>query len=566
MAKKIVVLGDSLSAQQNLLAPAWPDLLQATLCASGEDVKVVNLSTNGYRFDLVMNTATYGAATPAQKCVAEAPDLVILALGYNDANTYPLAQAQGHVTTLLGYLKANLPSAKIIYASETPYDKVHGTPGTLLNRHSLPAFFQLNAPGVLSGLYCSEMLGNSAQPNYQTVMGVWQSLDAFIKAQPQIDGHYEFPLWPCARLGLLGTDGLHLTDLGHKFMAGAARHAMGSLPAAKALFPQLGTQGDTKWNKWEMFFNAVLVDNGTEYVSSQNLEVGDVHFMHYYGPWNALLADTWYLRTHATHNASTPNYIRDGSQVWSVTGATPLAAVYTSFNNGPWNLQPRKTDVRGNFLDAGSFDDFPDGTYTLRYRVGDEVFPAVTLTVSGPARAKADGSNATGVWPIQIAGPSAMQRQGLFTKRSMQNGLPFPSAVRMPLDMPDTTAYGLLAAGSILEDGKEYKGCRLSTAAPGDCWVRVNARGSVVANSGGKLVWLGLFVGDTGGNMTKNMVLGGSYSSPRPSELVSFSGEAVIKLSPGQYIAPWVYVVDGGASISDNVAGNFWEFTANVIY
>lgn len=62
------------------------------------------------------------------------------------------------------------------------------------------------------------------------------------------------------------------------------------------------------------------------------------------------------------------------------------------------------------------------------------------------------------------------------------------------------------------------------------------------------------------------MVVGGTYSSPRPSEIASLTAETVVKLSPGQYIAPWIYVVDGGYSLSDGVASNFWEFTANVIY
>jgi len=564
MAKKIVVIGDSLSAQQNMLDQAWPNMLQSTMSASGEDVKVVNLSTNGYTFGAALSTATYGTQTPAQKCVAEAPDLIIVALGYNDSYT-SLSAAQSNVTALLSYLKTNLPTAKIIYASQTPYDKVHGTPGTLLNRQSMPAYFDRARADIFNGLYCAEVLGGSALSGYKTAMGVWQNLDAYIKAQPQVDGSYEMPLWPCARLGLVGTDGLHLTNVGHKLMGGAARHAMFALPAARALFPQLGTQGPTKWNEWQLLFNALLQSNGTEYVS-QTLEPGDVHFMHYYGPWNALMVDTWYLPTHATHSTSTPNFIRDGSQVWSVTGATPNASVYTSFNGGPWSLQPRKTDIRGNFLDAGSFDDFPDGSYTLRYRVANEVFPAVVLSVSGPARAKADGSNATGVWPIQIAGPNAMQRQGLFTKRNMANGTYFASATREPLAMPDATAFGLLTAADISKDGKTFPGCRLSPTATADCWVRVNARGSVVAASAGKLVWLGLYVANAAGTVLNEAVLGGSYSSPRSSELVSFSGESVIKLSPGQYIAPWVFVVDGGTSVSDGVPGNFWEFSANVIY
>ena len=111
-----------------------------------------------------------------------------------------------------------------------------------------------------------------------------------------------------------------------------------------------------------------------------------------------------------------------------------------------------------------------------------------------------------------------------------------------------------------------FNGCRLNPSAGSSCWIRVNARATVSATSANKLIWLGLFVADAGGTLKNTMVIGGSYSSPRPAELASVCGEAVVPLLPGDRVAPWIYVVDGGSSVSDGGDGNFWEFSANLVY
>ncbi|WP_279213205.1 SGNH/GDSL hydrolase family protein [Delftia acidovorans] len=568
MVKKIAVIGDSISAQQGIYDVPWPVLLQSSMQSGGEPVEVTDLSNNGYTFRSAMEQPTYGSMTPAQRCVQESPDMVIVALGINDffqqsGNSIEVVKA--HAKSLFDFLRAQLPGAVILYASETPYDKVHGSPASLLNRHFLPAFFNNNASGLLNQLYCTENLANPVASNHRSAMTSWLALDGYIRSLSNVNGSFDLPLWPCCRLGLVGTDGLHPTHVGHRFLHAAARKAMEDLSAAKTLFPRLGSQGDNSWNSWQKLFEGLLQDNGTEYVAKQP-NVGDLHAMQYFGPWVAEVCEMWFLPTHGTLNTSATNYIRGNSQVWSVTGAAPKASVYSSINNAAWVQHSRLTDSRGNYLDAGSLDGLPDGTHTIRYRVANEVFPSVNVTISGTSSAKADGSNALGIWPIKIDGPSAMVRQGFFSSRSMPNGRIIPAAARFPLELGTPWAQGLLESASISTEGRVFNGCRLKSSTNSSCWIRANARATITANSDGRLIWLGLFVADATGALKNTMVIGGGYSSPRPTELASVAGEAVVSLLPGYTVSPWIYVVGGASTVSDGVDGNFWEFSANLVY
>ncbi len=568
MAKKIAILGDSISAQQGMYDAPWPVLLQSSMQSGGESVEVTDLSKNGYTFRNAMDQPTYGSMTPAQRCVQDSPDMVIVALGINDffqQSGESIDVVKANAKRLFDFLRAQLPSAVILYASETPYDRVHGAPASLLNRHFLPVFFNNDNAGLLNQLYCAENLANPVAVSHRSAMVSWLALDEYIKGLAVVNGSFELPVWPCCRLGLVGTDGLHPTNVGHKFLHSAARRAMEDLGPAKTLFPKLSTQGDNSWNSWKKLFDGVLQDNGTEYVAKQPV-AADLHAMQYFGPWIAEVSDMWFLPTHGTLNTSTTNYIRGSAQVWSVTGATPKAPVYSSINDAPWVLHSRSTDSRGNYLDAGSLDGLPDGSYTIRYRVANEVFPAVVVKISGVADAKADGSNATGAWPIKIAGPAAMVRQGFYSGRSMPNGRVIPASARFPLDLGSAWAQGWLESATISTEGRVFNGCRLNPSAGSSCWIRLNARATVSATSANKLIWLGLFVADAGGTLKNTMVIGGSYSSPRPAELASVCGEAVVPLLPGDRVAPWIYVVDGGSSVSDGGDGNFWEFSANLVY
>lgn len=76
-AKKIVILGDSLSASYGVVAnKSWVSLLQSRLAKSKLDYQVINLSVSG--------DTTQNGLTKVARVIALKPDLVLLELGGND--------------------------------------------------------------------------------------------------------------------------------------------------------------------------------------------------------------------------------------------------------------------------------------------------------------------------------------------------------------------------------------------------------------------------------------------------------------------------------------------------
>lgn len=84
---KIVVLGDSLSSQNYMMAPSWPTILEGYTRQSSVDVKVFNASVAGHTYYRAMSVPCFGKRTALEHTIALNPDLVICALGYNDTVT-----------------------------------------------------------------------------------------------------------------------------------------------------------------------------------------------------------------------------------------------------------------------------------------------------------------------------------------------------------------------------------------------------------------------------------------------------------------------------------------------
>ena len=117
MAKKIAILGDSISAQQGMYDAPWPVLLQSSMQSGGESVEVTDLSKNGYTFRNAMDQPTYGSMTPAQRCVQDSPDMVIVAVGINDffqQSGESVDVVKANAKRLFDFLRAQLPSVVIL--------------------------------------------------------------------------------------------------------------------------------------------------------------------------------------------------------------------------------------------------------------------------------------------------------------------------------------------------------------------------------------------------------------------------------------------------------------------
>ena len=137
--------------------------------------------------------------------------------------------------------------------------------------------------------------------------------------------------------------------------------------------------------------------------------------MKQFGPWNAELCDSWFYPSKGSVVSSSLIHNRSAPQVWMIRGSKPNAVVQVTGNETNWLPTNLVTDSRGDAIECGSYTGLPNGVYTLRYRVDDETYGPLTITVTGDesgggggSYALKDGSNATGIWPISISGEIMM--------------------------------------------------------------------------------------------------------------------------------------------------------------
>lgn len=418
---KIAVIGDSLSGQQALFDSAWPSLLERSLNASGANVQVKNFAINGYTYNSAANTAVFGSKTMLQSAIDYEPQVVIVALGANDAfravdhgnANQVIAEAQALYTAL----RTALPDTPIYYGSMSLYDPKHANLNALVNRHIMPAWWQKKSAGLLANVWCKEMQNDPVASNIRSAMQYWTQLDNNVRGFQEINGTIIIPMWTLARLGLTGVDGLHPGAIGHKMMHGAVRKYLQGATAFRQLLPDLSDQGGGEFNDFDLVFNGLLQDNGTEYITKSNPSTFVLHAMRQFGPWSAELCDSWFYPSKGSVVSSNLQHNRTAPQVWMIRGSKPNAIVQVTGNETSWLPTNLVTDSRGDTIECGSYAGLPNGNYTLRYRVDDEAYGPLTITVTGDEGgggggdfAKRDGSNAFGTWPISISGTIEMSK------------------------------------------------------------------------------------------------------------------------------------------------------------
>lgn len=175
----IVVLGDSLSAGYGLAAEdAFPAQLERALVDNGYPVRVVNAGVSG-------DTSAGGAAR-LEWALADNPDMVVVALGANDA------------------LRGLDP--------EQTYDNL----ASILTRLK-----QRGIAVVLAGMLAPRSMGE----------GYYSSFDALY---PRLVREFGVPLYPFFLEGVAGKSELNLTDGIHPNAAGIAIMVEGMLPLIEA--------------------------------------------------------------------------------------------------------------------------------------------------------------------------------------------------------------------------------------------------------------------------------------------------------------------------------------------
>lgn len=416
--KTIVVVGDSHTADNALIAPAWPALLERQLNASGVAVRVHNIAINGWTFARANSEACFGTNTMRDELIAIAPDIVISALGYNDMQSASSsATVIAGATTFFNAIRSALPLATIVYASPLAYDNVHATnPGTtLLNKQVMPAFFNTRTGGgdILVGAYSSEILGDSVTPTVKTYITNFIALDAAIKGLAAVNTSYTMPIWRAARMGCIGYDLVHPTAEASIFYAAAAREAFGVDAVLKTALPDMSDQAYEPFNSVSYIFDRLLTDTGTEYAPSIPPVTAN-HTIAQHGPWRAALPVTWYMPSKGTLTITSDAYSQGGVFAWMITGASPSTAITLSTDGGAFAATGKTTDGRGNYLGADVLP-LAVGAHTLRYRVGFEVYGPVSVTVSA--------STATGVTKAEFdstVGALAIAMQGKLNSNDFQ--------------------------------------------------------------------------------------------------------------------------------------------------
>lgn len=404
---RVAVIGDSLSAQQVLLGEAWPAVLQRQLAAGGYDALVHNLAINGHTFNKAATIQSFNGRTQVAQAIDLNPDVVIVALGINDA----LLKVEGRslntlkvdAANVFASLRTNLPSATIVYASEVAYDSTHGLAASLLNKQTIPFLMQRRSTGLLAGVACSEILDDATSAITRQRLADWAELDTYIKGLATIDGNFAMHVWRASRLGLSGTDGLHLTDMGAHFLAGQARKAFTTVPALNSKAPWLSDQNYVWFMDSDNLFSSLVESTGTEYIG-RPWTANSEHAVRNHGPYRVCNPHTWYLPSKGAYFSANTAYVQGTPFSWSLRNVAPATVVQGSVDGGAW-VNIGTTDSYGDFNTVAVLDNsaFPVGPHTVMYRVGDEVHGPVTISVSAGSSGGGGGGSSFGFINVKDA-------------------------------------------------------------------------------------------------------------------------------------------------------------------
>lgn len=559
---RIVVLGDSMTARQVGLDEVWPDALASALNAAGSNVEVFNLAVNGATHYSAMTDMLYGGKSQVSMAIEYAPDIVIVALGLNDgyrAASVSTPTVITEATNLYAALTSGLPTATIVYASETFYDRTHGSPATLTNEQTFPIFAKPRTTGLLANMYAPEILPEASSTGHRNAVAAWVAVDTAIKGFGK--PWFELPLWQACRLGLSQSDAFHINYPGHRFVTAAAFNWCRSFTSR---FPNLGTQGLNSWNDWQTAFNVMLQSDGNRFVN-KDVVGGDAGQVCYWGPWNTAIRERWYSQSKGSvqYDLFGTNYVKR-QNVWgfTITGALPGASILQSSDETTWQYLG-VADSRGMFRYSILLDGLgvPNGSYTHRVRMGNDVTSRFDYTVSGTGYLTATSLPLTS---LEQGGASAGQV------------LTWSGTAWAPSATGGGKAY-FLAAGSASAVAPS-RGNHVAVPVTGS----TSSNPSNVVSSGS--YWLGASAPSSGlyqvtltvwtseagyaGRLYGSVLVDGSVrynmgfsQTPTPGDLSGASFSVTVQASAGQVIQPFLFTPAGSGQVSSvaNSAGDRWN-------
>lgn len=390
---KVAVLGDSLSSQHDATGDAWPFVMERNLRMQGADVEVENFAVSGWSFYRAANWVSHSSKTALQACIDSKPDVVILALGYNDlvnqVDSRTLAQVTADATAVVSALTAGIAGVRILVLQEMPWDDTHfPTPTSaspMKNAHIIPAHWLLGSSDVFTGLRTQDKEDVALTTGVAGAFANLYTLNQSLAALSGVTAAAPMRLYRVARLGGYGQDGMHPNEAGCKLMAGYATKAMRSTFNADLGGIVAGHIADG-WSDPDVIFATCLQSNGTKWVPVAGpLPEYTEMVLRQGGRDRSLHPQTWWLGTdwdfHITAHDLPLNPLRPFA--WSIEGAPAGATVYVSVDGGAWS-------TIGTVNEAGRFADLGNGaalgaaagTYQFTYRVGNECWPAQTITLT----------------------------------------------------------------------------------------------------------------------------------------------------------------------------------------
>ena len=395
VGKKIVVIGDSLSAQNVLFHNSWPTILEQNMRASDAPCTVYNLAVDGHTCYRANTVVKFGANTAVVEAISLAPDIVIVMLGFNDAITAVdgrnLTQIKADALTMFTTLRAGLPNAKILYASELAYDSVNFTVTAstcnAVTKGVVPYLFQFLPSGVNAGNFCTEMLGTAMSSAKKTLLETWFSFDVYVKALSQIDASFTMNYWRIARLGCVLPDGLHLNFVGSMLEAGYIQKGIANLSFVSTLFPKLVNQNYPVWNDPDTLFTTTLGASGSGWTYTPTgiaeyfvIQAGE-RFQLY--PFD----DSWFLPYHTRFtlaplgsDQTTTAVTNDSNSYfsWTCLNGPPLAQINIAIDGaGSYTGLGNYTNGEGfgQGVGTGLSTTLSTGSHTIRYSISSQLGP-----------------------------------------------------------------------------------------------------------------------------------------------------------------------------------------------
>lgn len=399
---KVVMIGDSMIAQQPLFGSSWPTLWAERMATVGAKVDMHNLAIGGWTFNKALTLMPYaqGTKTMVQAAIDLNPDVVFVQLGANDAvlniEGRSLSQVQNDAAQVFQQLRTALPNATIVYIGEIMYDSVmFPNPGsTLKNKGVCPYMMQRRTSGILQDCYAQEILDDSVSATTRSNVANWVALDSYVSGLSTVNTHFRVNQWRATRLGGCGPDGVHLTQAGNLLLAAYALRACAENATLRARWPLINQNWYNSWSHPDTLFSDALTASGDGWVETNN--PASEFVLTALGDYRTMTPATWYLPSKGVFRVGSTNHPADPTYptYWSLTGGPPLTGVQLSMNGAAFTAvdASQMTDALGNRISFANGAALPPGTAVLRWKCGDEVYGPITITTtaytgggSGPA-------------------------------------------------------------------------------------------------------------------------------------------------------------------------------------